>query len=785
MSEEQVNIEVNGIPLKARKGAMLIEATDAAGIPIPRFCYHKKLSIAASCRMCLVEVEKAPKALPACATPVMEGMKVHTQSPKALAAQKGTMEFLLINHPLDCPICDQGGECELQDIAMGYGGDVSCFAERKRVVKEKDIGPLVATDMTRCIQCTRCVRFGEEIAGLRELGATGRGENMEIGTYVAHSMVSELSGNVIDLCPVGALTAKPSRYRGRSWEFVQHAAIAPHDSVGSNIFIHTLRGQVKRVVPRENEQVNETWISDRDRFGYEGIHSDDRLAKPLVGGVETGWEPALEAAARGLKDIIARHGAESVGFLVAPTATVEEMYLAQKLARGLGVVNIDHRLRQADFSDQGAAPVFPWLGQALEDLEKVKAALLIGSNPRMEQPLAGHRLRKAALAGGQILFINPRDFDFRFPVAAKVVADPAGMISALAGVAQALAELKGQALPANLAGLVVGVPSEVERAIAASLANSAPATVLLGNLAVSHPAFASLRALAGFVAQGSGARLGYLPEAANSAGGWLAGVVPHRLPGGGLAPVRGLDARAMLESPRKAYVLLGVEPELDCWDGAAALKALQGAELIVSLSPYARLVGKSQTQIILPVATFAETSGTYVNAEGRWQSFQGASKPFGDARPAWKVLRVLGNLCGVASFEYVSSEEVLAEVQSACGAVRPDNTLDFSQPLTPFQANGLLRVADVPIYAVDPLVRRARSLQASPLARPAEVRLHPDVARELGVAGREQVQVRQNGAAVDLPLVLDDRVPRGCAWIPAGLIASVALGPAVGPVAIQ
>ncbi|MDS4070551.1 MAG: NADH-quinone oxidoreductase subunit NuoG, partial [Candidatus Competibacter sp.] len=382
MSEDLVNIEVNGIPLKARKGAMLIEVTDAAGIPIPRFCYHKKLSIAANCRMCLVEVEKAPKPLPACATPVMEGMKVYTESPKAIAAQKGTMEFLLINHPLDCPICDQGGECELQDVALGYGGDVSRFAERKRVVKDKNIGPLIATDMTRCIHCTRCVRFGEEIAGLRELGATGRGEHTEIGTYVSRTVASELSGNVIDLCPVGALTAKPSRYKGRSWEYVQHAGVAPHDSIGSNIFIHTLRGQVMRVVPRENESINETWLSDRDRFSYEGIYGDDRLAKPLVNGAEIEWEAALQAVARGLKEVIARNGADSVGFLVAPTATLEELYLAQKLARGLGVANVDHRLRQADFSDQDTAPVFPWLGQTLEDLEKVKSALLVGSNVR-------------------------------------------------------------------------------------------------------------------------------------------------------------------------------------------------------------------------------------------------------------------------------------------------------------------------------------------------------------------------------------------------------------------
>ncbi len=785
MSEELVNIEVNGIPLKARKGAMLIEITDAAGIAIPRFCYHKKLSIAASCRMCLVEVEKAPKPLPACATPVMEGMKVFTESPKALAAQKGTMEFLLINHPLDCPICDQGGECELQDVALGYGGDVSRFAERKRVVQDKDIGPLIATEMTRCIHCTRCVRFGEEIAGLRELGATGRGESMEIGTYVAKAVASELSGNVIDLCPVGALTAKPSRFKGRSWEYVQHAAIAPHDSVGSNIFIHTLRGQVMRVVPRENESVNETWISDRDRFGYEGIYSDDRLAKPSLDGAEVEWETALEAVAKGLKEVIARHGAGAVGFLVSPTATVEELYLAQKLARGLGVANIDHRLRQADFSDQETVPVFPWLGQGVADLEKVKAALLVGSNVRMEQPLAGHRLRKAALAGGKLMFVNPRDFEFRFPVAAKIIADPAGMVAALAGVAGAVAELKGEPLPDGWAGLAAGAPSETERAIAANLIDNAPATVLLGNLATAHPAFAQLRALAGFVALRSGAAFGYLPEAANSVGGWLAGAVPHRLPGGGKSATVGLDARAMLESPRKAYVLVGVEPELDCWDGAAALNALRGADWVVALASHASATVKSYARAVLPVATFAETSGTYVNAEGRWQSFPGASKPFGAARPAWKVLRVLGNLCGLSGFDYVASEEVLAEVKGACAGVEPDNAPDLGRALAPYRAEGLLRVAEVPIYALDPLVRRARSLQASPLARPAEVRLHPDMAGELGVAGREQVQVRQNGAAVDLPLVLDDSVAKGCAWIPAGTNASVALGPSVGPVTIQ
>lgn len=785
MSEELVNIEVNGIPLKARKGAMLIESTDAAGIAIPRFCYHKKLSIAANCRMCLVEVEKAPKPLPACATPVVEGMKAYTKSPKALAAQKGTMEFLLINHPLDCPICDQGGECELQDLALGYGGDVSRFAERKRVVRDKDIGPLIATDMTRCIHCTRCVRFGEEIAGLREMGATGRGEHVEIGTYVSKAVASELSGNVIDLCPVGALTAKPSRYKGRSWEFVQHAAIAPHDSIGSNIYIHTLRGQVIRVVPRENESINETWLSDRDRFSYEGIYSADRLAKPLVDGAESEWESALEATATRLKDVVARHGAKSVGFLVSPTATLEELYLAQKLARGLGVANIDHRLRQVDFSDQDTAPVFPWLGQGVADLEKVRSALLIGSNVRMEQPLAGHRLRKAALAGGRIMFVNPLDFEFRFPVAAKIVASPDKMVAALAGIAQAVAQRKNETLPASLAGLAAGTPGDNEQAIAAHLIENAPATVLLGNLAMAHPAFAQLRALAGFIALRCQASFGYLPEAANSVGGWLAGALPHRLAGGKPTATAGLTAREMLESPRKAYVLIGAEPELDCWDGAGALKAMRAAELVVALSPYASSLAKTYAKIILPVGSFAETSGTYVNAEGTWQSFQGAGRPFGASRPAWKVLRVLGNLCGLEGFEYLASEDVLAEIQTACAGLQPDNRPDLEKTLTPSQSNGLLRVADVPIYALDPLVRRARSLQNSPLAQSIAVHLHPEMAQELGLAEREKVQVRQNGGAVDLPLLLDDSVPKGCAWIPAGTAASVALGPAFGPVTIQ
>lgn len=789
MSEELVKIEVNGTPLEVRKGAMLIEVTDAAGITVPRFCYHKKLSVAANCRMCLVEVERAPKPLPACATPVMDGMKVYTDSPKAIAAQKGTMEFLLINHPLDCPICDQGGECELQDLAMGYGSDVSRFVERKRVVKDKDIGPLIATEMTRCIHCTRCVRFGEEIAGYRELGATGRGEHMEIGTYVAKTIASELSGNVIDLCPVGALTAKPSRYTGRSWEYVQHAGIAPHDSIGSNLYLHTIRGKVMRVVPRENESVNETWLADRDRFSYQGIYSTDRAQQPLLRGGDNQlraveWNAALAAASAGLKAIIDNHGAESVGLLVSPNATLEEQFLAQKLARGLGIASIDHRLRQADFSDQESAPVFPWLGQPLEALQQLEAALLVGSNVRMDQPLAGHRLRKAALAGAKLMFINPRDFEFRFPVVAKVIADPAAMVSALAGVASAVADLKSEVLPAGLQPLVTAPPSATEQAMAEHLVKSAKASVLLGNLAIAQPAFAQLRALAGFVAQASGATLGYLPEAANAVGGWLAGVLPHRLGGGKPASLVGLDARAMLESPRKAYVLLGVEPEFDCWDSATALAAIKAAEFVVSLTAYASNRIKEYADLILPIAAFAETSGTYVNAEGRWQSFQGAVKPLGEARPAWKVLRVLGNSFDLAGFDYLDSTEVLAEVRTQCEGIEPRNQVEISGDFKPLSVTGLLRVADVPIYAVDALARRAQALQQTPLARPAEVTLHPELARELGLVEAKQARVRQNGNEVILPLVLDEGIPKGCVWVSAGLAGSATLGPAIGAIEV-
>ena len=789
MSQDTVSIEIDGRSLEARKGTMIIEVADRAGIHIPRFCYHEKLSVAANCRMCLVDVERAPKPLPACATPIMDGMKISTRSRRAVEAQKATMAFLLINHPLDCPICDQGGECELQDVAMGYGSGVSRFSERKRAVVDKDIGPLVATEMTRCIHCTRCVRFGDEIAGLRELGATGRGEHVEIGTYVEHAMVSELSGNVIDLCPVGALTAKPSRFKARAWEMVQYPGVAPHDAVGSNTFMHTLRNHVVRVVPRDNEEINEVWLSDRDRFSYQGLEADDRALNPSVRGpdgiAEVEWEPALERAVEGLRSVLDTHGPDAVGVLAGPCATVEELYLLQKLARGLGISNIDHRLRQADFSDQDDAPAFPWLGMSLADLETVDAALLVASNIRHEQPLAGHRLRKAALAGAQINFINGRRYDFRFPLAGQRVVPHGDMVAALGRLAVAVSALTETALPKSFQGVAELAPDDEDRALAARLRRAERGVVLLGSQTVLHPELAKLRLLASWIARTTECRFGYLPEAGSTVGGWMSGALPHRLPGGVASEATGANAVEMIRRPRKAYILLGVEPEFDMADPVAALGVFAGAECVVSLTSFTSAATAARSAVTLPVAAPGETAGTYINAEGRWQSVQGAVKPPGEARPAWKVLRVLGNLFGLDGFGYTSPVEITDEVYALCEQVEPDNGLRLGRRFKMVQTQGLQRGGDLPIYAVDALVRRAEALQRTPLAESACVRLSPATAQRLALREADSARVEQNGAVASLPVVYDPGVPDDCVWIPVGVAGSELLGPAVGAVHIE
>ena len=579
-----VNVEVNGVPLKARKGQMIIEVTDQAEIYVPRFCYHPKLTIAANCRMCLVEVEKAPKPLPACATPVAEGMKIFTRSKRAISAQKATMEFLLINHPLDCPICDQGGECELQDLAMGFGRGVSRYTERKRIVKDKNLGPLVSTDMTRCIHCTRCVRFGAEIAGIQELGANFRSDSSEIGTYIEKSVDHELSGNIIDLCPVGALNNKPYRYGARAWEMVAKPLVSPHDCAGSNLYAHVLRGRLRRVVPRENEAINESWLSDRDRFSCHGIYSDDRLLRPRVKQdgrwVEVAWQDALAVAVGSLKKATEVGGASGLGTLVSPSATLEEAYLLQRITRHLGSDNIDYRLRQRDFRDHTHDPKAPLLGCSIADLDTRQGILVIGSNLRMEVPIVAHRVRKAARKGASVAFLNPAIYEYYFKPAAYLAAAADALAANLAAVLAAAAKAAGTAVPAHVARAVEGVAvTDAHRATAAALTRK-PALVLLGQIAQRHPQYADLRALAAALAAVTGATLGYLSEGANAAGAALAGATPHRGPGGNAVGRSGFDAGAMLETARDGYILFGIEPTKDLAEGAASLPPLRKAAVV-------------------------------------------------------------------------------------------------------------------------------------------------------------------------------------------------------------
>ena len=692
MSDDIVNIEVDGKPVEARRGQMVIEVTDGVGAYVPRFCYHDKLSVAANCRMCLVDIEGAPKPIPACAQPIAEGMKVFTRSARAIAAQKATMEFLLINHPLDCPICDQGGECELQDLAMGYGRDVSRYNDGKRVVKDKDIGPLVSTDMTRCIHCTRCVRFGEEIQGNPQLGTTARGEDVVISTYVEQNIDHELSANIIDLCPVGALNNKPYRYSARAWEMVQRATISPHDCVGSNLYAHVLRGTVKRIVPRENESINEAWISDRDRFSYEAIYSDERLSSPRIR--EDGewrdidWEDALSKAAEVLG------GADDSGFIASPSITVEEAHLLAKLADHLGTSNIDHRIGRRDISDQDGDPVYPSLACGIDDIERQDAILVAGSNIRSEAPILAHRVRKAALAGAEVSFANSREQEYFFDVANY--ASGAGLVELLSGIADA-ANGKGG--------------SDDEKAIAKSLKAADDALILLGHVAGRHAASSAVRAAAVAVAEKTGAKLGFISEGANSAGASLAGVLPHRSAGGSTRKKAGLDVAGMLDASLDAVVLVNVEPEADIHAVSDAVAKLSEQKFVIALTSYVSDGLLEAADLLLPIGTFAETSGTYVNAAGTWQSFAGVANPVGESRPCWKVLRVLGNLADSEDFEFVTSEEVLDECRSELGDVEA-GTYESGSAVS--KANGADNPADeidTPIYSVDAMVRRANALQ--------------------------------------------------------------------------
>ena len=767
------NIEINGKPLQVADGAMVIEAADNAGITIPRFCYHKKLSVAANCRMCLVEVDKVAKPIPACATPVTDGMKIFTRSTMAIEAQQSVMEFLLINHPLDCPICDQGGECELQDIAVGFGQDISRYHEQKRVVVDKNIGPLIATEMTRCIHCTRCVRFGQELAGIMELGATGRGENMRIGTYVERAVASEMSGNVIDLCPVGALTSKPYRYTGRPWENNKSKSIAAHDCLGSNIEIESRRNKVMRVLPDENEAINELWLSDRDRFSYLGLKHDDRLQSPMIKQGNrwkpVDWQTALNYAYEGLKTVIKKDGVENIGALVSPSATVEEMYLVQKLMRAIGSNNIDHRLRQSDFSDQDIAPQFPALGQSLTDLENNDAVLLVGSWIRKDQPIAAHRLRKASLNGAKIMAVNAVDYDFNFDVEESVITLPAEMVNSLAAIAKALLTLTGNSAAEGLDGLLSNVkPNDAHLDIAKHLFSADKATVILGSQAMLQPQLADLRALSNVIAELSGATMTTLSDGANAAGAWLTGVIPHRTCGGEVTS--GKHVNDMLSQGMNAFVLLNVEPEFDTANPSVATKAVNDADFVISMTPYVTEAMETYADVLLPVSPFSETSGTYVNAEGLWQSFAGSVTPLEETRPAWKVLRVLGNIFQLEGFDYITSEDVRDEAQQKAGALDTSNKMDWRCPKTlASETDAIQRIGVLPIYAVDSVVRRSEALQQTNDAIPACVLINTEMAKQNKVEEDDDVFVTQNRTKLKLRVHIEDSIPNNCVVIPQGV----------------
>ena len=719
-----VEIQLDGQTVEVLEGSTVMHAAEKAGTYIPHFCYHKKLSIAANCRMCLVDVEKAPKPLPACATPVTQGMIVHTKNDKAIKAQKGVMEFLLINHPLDCPICDQGGECQLQDLAVGYGGGSSRYEEEKRVVFHKDVGPLISMqEMSRCIHCTRCVRFGQEVAGVMELGMSHRGEHAEIETFVGMSVDSELSGNMIDICPVGALTSKPFRYSARTWELSRRKSISPHDSTGANLMVQVKSNAVMRVLPLENEAVNECWIADRDRFSYEALNSSERLTSPMIKQgdrwTSVDWQTALEYIANGLKLIKADHGANSIGTLASPHSTVEELYLAGALMRGLGSDNIDHRLRNAEFAPAGSVR---WLGTSIASLSELQRVLIVGSNLRKDHPLFAQRIRQAARKGCAVnVIVSSTELSsadaWALPVANTLLGEPAGWFSQLAEVASAIAAANGAALPA---GLSVPAAGTAAQAMAKSLLGGERKAVLLGNAAAHHAQAGSLLTLANWIAAQTGASVGYLTEAANTVGAQLAGAQPQ---------AGGLNASQMLDGQLKALFLLNNEPELDSAAGAQAALALAKTSMVVTLSPFKANMAFSD--VLLPIAPFTETPGTFVNAEGRVQSFHAVVKPLGETRPAWKVLRVLGNMLGLPGFSFESSVEVLAQVfgpaVDGLSQVAAGKLNNASDVLPTAGAAPASRPAVASIYQLDSLVRRATSLQLTADARQGAVSQEQEV----------------------------------------------------------
>lgn len=775
-----LDIEIDGKAVQVPAGSTIMDAAQLVGTYIPHFCYHKKLSIAANCRMCLVQVEKAPKPLPACATPVSSGMKVFTHSELAVSAQKAVMEFLLINHPLDCPICDQGGECQLQDLSVGYGGGASRYKEAKRVVFQKEAGPLISMqEMSRCIHCTRCVRFGQEIAGVMELGMANRNMHSEIQTFVGRTVDSELSGNMIDLCPVGALTSKPFRYSARSWELSRRKSISPHDSLGTNLTVQVKNNRVMRVLARENEEINECWISDKDRFSYEALISPDRLLKPMVrvdGDLrEVEWSVALDYVSHALRDIVRTHGPESIGALASPHSTLEELYLLQKIARAIGSGNVDFRLRRRDFSTDGRGSGIPWLGMRLSEIKDLDSVLVVGSFLRKDHPLFAQRLRQLAKKFGEVSLVSVTNDDPLIRLTEQISVSPQELVPVLAGLVKAAAEIKGETVSR---GVESASPCEKCYAIAQSLLNGEKKAIFLGNVAEQIAQAGLLHALALELSRLTGATLGFIGEAANSVGGYVANVLPS-----------GLNAYQMFEQPREAYVLFGLEPELDCSNPGMASSALKQASLVVMLTAFKGQAALDYADVLLPIAAFSETSGTFISTEGRVQAVGGLCRPQGEARPGWKVLRVLGNILALPGFDYESTEEVRDEVIPA-GIAFVDGLgngidLDLDDRPSDLCQTGLQRIADVPIYFADPLVRRAASLQQTKDASDPTARINPSTLVELGISNGDSVRVCQALGETVLVACADPAVPVGCVRIAAAHPTTAMLGEMFGAINVE
>ena len=774
-----LEIEIDGKKAQVPDGSTVMDAAQQVGVYIPHFCYHKKLSIAANCRMCLVQVEKAPKPLPACATPVTNGMKVFTHSELAVKAQKGVMEFLLINHPLDCPICDQGGECQLQDMSVGYGPMKSRYTEEKHVVFHKSVGPLISMEeMSRCIHCTRCVRFGQEIGGIMELGMGNRNMHSEIMTFVGRSVDSELSGNMIDMCPVGALTSKPFRYTARSWELQRRKSVSPHDSVGANLVVQVKHETVMRVLPRENEEVNECWISDKERFSYQALNSEERLTKPMVkqGGEwkEVNWNVALDYVAHGLKDVARNHGGDAVAALAAQSSTLEELTLLGKVMKGLGSGNIDFRTRQSDFSADSKRAGTPWLGMRLAEIQNLDGVLVVGSFLRKDHPLIAQRLRQAAKKYTNVSLLSVTGDDQLINLHARMTVAPAQLATGLAAIVKAAAEIKGVAVPAGVESSGV---CETSKKIAQSLVDGDKRAIFLGNVVTQSADATQLQALALELGKITGATVGFLGEGANTVGAYAAGVL-----------AAGANARQMFEQPRKAYVLMGVEPEFDCANPQLVLGALKQASLVVYMSAFKHAAALEYADVILPISPYTETSGSFVNIEGRVQSFNGVAKPRGDARPAWKLLRVLGNVLNLDGFAYESSEAVRDEllgsgVEFLAGL---NNDLIGVALAVPVAASaGLQRIADVPINFADPMARRAPALQQTADSVPPSARISEQTLAQIGIADKAKVRVKQGSGEAILVACIDNNVPAGCVRVSAAHASTAMLGDMFGSITVE